>query len=67
MAALGLKTTHAAREAVDACRLMTILMRRALAGESKDDVLDEDAWGQSLRALRAAICTKNSRHRDGKL
>ena len=38
-AALSSKTTHAAVEAVDACRLMAALLVGLLQGESKADVL----------------------------
>jgi ADP-ribosyl-[dinitrogen reductase] hydrolase len=38
-AASSSRTTHAAREAVDACRLFAAFLLRALAGGSKDEVL----------------------------
>jgi ADP-ribosylglycohydrolase len=41
-------TTHAAIEAVDACRFMTVVMIRALEGASKEELVAEDMWEKSL-------------------
>ncbi|MBK0027508.1 ADP-ribosylglycohydrolase family protein [Stenotrophomonas sp. S48] len=40
MAELSSRTTHAARECLDACRLFAVALQRALAGASKAQVLD---------------------------
>ena len=40
MAALSSRTTHAATECLDACRLFAVALSRALQGASKDEVLD---------------------------
>lgn len=40
MAALSSRTTHAAAECLDACRLFAVALSRALAGGSKADVLN---------------------------
>jgi ADP-ribosyl-[dinitrogen reductase] hydrolase len=40
MAALSSRTTHAAAECLDACQLFALALSRALAGESKQEVLD---------------------------
>ena len=40
MAALSSRTTHAAPQCLDACRLFAVALSRALAGQSKQQVLD---------------------------
>ena len=40
MAALSSRTTHAAPECLDACRLFAVALSRALAGQSKQQVFD---------------------------
>ena len=40
MAALSSRTTHAAAECLDACQLFALALSRALAGKSKQEVLD---------------------------
>lgn len=40
MAALSSRTTHAAQECLEACRLLAVALERALAGSTRDGVLD---------------------------
>lgn len=40
MAALSSRTTHAAQECLEACRLLAVALERALAGGTRDAVLD---------------------------
>ncbi|WP_276523140.1 ADP-ribosylglycohydrolase family protein, partial [Enterobacter hormaechei] len=40
MAALSSRTTHAAQECLEACRLLAVALERALAGSARDGVLD---------------------------
>lgn len=59
----GSRTTHAAAECLDACRLLALILRRALAGESKEQVLSGESdrpFGQAAIALiaRADYTTK---------
>lgn len=54
-AALSSRTTHGAREAVDACRYLAALLIRALAGSSKDALLEPDALTDDLAPAVAAV------------
>jgi ADP-ribosylglycohydrolase len=47
-AAQSSRTTHAATEAVDACRFMTVLMIRTLGGASKAQLVSDGVWNESL-------------------
>lgn len=56
MAALSSRTTHAARECLDACRLLAVALDRSLAGCDKAKVLDLaniKVTGQRLRDIAA--------------
>lgn len=52
MAALSSRTTHAAGECLDACRLLAVALERALAGCAKAEVLDLAAIEVSSQRLR---------------
>jgi len=52
MAVLSSRTTHAARECLDACRLLAVALERALAGCDKAEVLDLAAIEVSSQRLR---------------
>ncbi|WP_141058723.1 ADP-ribosylglycohydrolase family protein [Stenotrophomonas rhizophila] len=52
MAALSSRTTHAAGECLDACRLLAVALERALAGCDKAEVLDLAAIEVSSQRLR---------------
>ena len=51
------RTTHGAAEAVDACRYFAALIVAALAGRSKDELLDGRAIVQGVEPLTPAIAT----------
>lgn len=53
MAVLSSRTTHAATECLDACRLLAVAMARALQGQSKADVLDLATVAVGSPRLRA--------------
>lgn len=52
MAVLSSRTTHAAGECLDACRLLAVALERALAGCDKTEVLDLAAIEVSSQRLR---------------
>jgi ADP-ribosyl-[dinitrogen reductase] hydrolase len=52
MAVLSSRTTHAAGECLDACRLLAVALERALAGYDKTEVLDLAAIEVSSQRLR---------------
>ena len=52
MAVLSSRTTHAAEECLDACRLLAVALERALAGCDKAEVLDLAAIEVSSQRLR---------------
>lgn len=52
MAVLSSRTTHAAEECLDACRLLAVALERALAGCDKTEVLDLAASEVSSQRLR---------------
>jgi ADP-ribosyl-[dinitrogen reductase] hydrolase len=52
MAVLSSRTTHAAEECLDACRLLAVALERALAGGDKAEVLDLAAIEVSSQRLR---------------
>ncbi len=52
MAVLSSRTTHAAAECLDACRLFATVLARALHGQSKDDVLNLGTIDVSSEGLR---------------
>ncbi|QHB71064.1 ADP-ribosylglycohydrolase family protein [Stenotrophomonas sp. 364] len=52
MAVLSSRTTHAAEECLDACRLLVVALERALAGCDKTEVLDLAAIEVSSQRLR---------------
>ena len=58
-AALSSRTTHAAEECVDACRLLARIVCRALSGRSKDDVLLGDS-GTFVASGRIAAIARAS-------
>jgi ADP-ribosyl-[dinitrogen reductase] hydrolase len=63
-AALSSMTTHGAPECVDACRLFSRILGRALLGQSKDDVLfaDDEAFksaGKIAAIARGDYCKKD--------
>ncbi|WP_303638620.1 ADP-ribosylglycohydrolase family protein [Stenotrophomonas tuberculopleuritidis] len=56
MAEQSSRTTHAARECLDACRLLAAALERALAGQSKQQVLDlrdVPVQGERLQSIAA--------------
>jgi ADP-ribosyl-[dinitrogen reductase] hydrolase len=57
-AARSSRTTHAAAEAVDACRFMTLLMVRALQGASKEQLLHEGLWDESIHQPTGPLAPK---------
>jgi ADP-ribosylglycohydrolase len=44
LAARSSRTTHGARQATDACRFFAVLLTRAVAGASKEELLDPALW-----------------------
>jgi len=52
MAVLSSRTTHAAGECLDACRLLAVALERAVAGGDKAEVLDLAAIEVSSQRLR---------------
>jgi len=55
MAALSSRTTHAAQECLEACRLLAVALERALAGSTRDGVLDlSDVPVESARLQQIA-------------
>jgi ADP-ribosyl-[dinitrogen reductase] hydrolase len=61
-AAESSRTTHAATECLDACRLLARLLCRALAGASKEEVLLGDS--ENLRGSKALVEIANGAYRD---
>ncbi len=59
------KTTHGAPEAVDACRYFARLLLRALAGQSKDDILAApgDDLEPAIARIAAGSYSRNPPHR----
>jgi ADP-ribosyl-[dinitrogen reductase] hydrolase len=62
-AALSSQTTHAAAECVDACRLLSRIISRALSGAGRDDVALGDADGFSGASRIQAIARGEYRRR----
>ncbi|WP_312321083.1 ADP-ribosylglycohydrolase family protein [Stenotrophomonas sp.] len=64
MAVLSSRTTHAAVECLDACRLFATVLARALHGHGKDDVLNletVDVSGEGLRGIAEGRYRSKSR------
>ncbi|MEG0184364.1 MAG: ADP-ribosylglycohydrolase family protein, partial [Stenotrophomonas sp.] len=64
MAEQSSRTTHAARECLDACRLLAVALERALAGLPKQDVLalhDVPLQGQRLQSIAAGAYQDTAR------
>lgn len=56
MAALSSRTTHAAVECLDACRILAVAIERALTGRSKSEILDLASIDVATARLRNVAC-----------
>lgn len=66
MAEQSSRTTHAAQECLDACRLLAVAMERALAGLPKQKVLalhDVPLQGERLQSIAAGAYQNTTRDR----
>jgi ADP-ribosyl-[dinitrogen reductase] hydrolase len=61
------RTTHGAKECIDACRLFAQILRRALAGRSKGEVIGESAltFAGAPRIVDIAKCVYADKDRSG--